>query len=121
MAFGKAFFAPAFFSMASGLLYGLTSMSTQEAMNVFDLRDAIVPFSLLDIRQRFKEMQPGDSLVVLWSDPAAGDDLMCVLPAACLEIVSKSAILEPSGGFRMELIKTRMEPTPTLGGILCHR
>jgi len=90
-------------------------------MDIFDLRNGIVPFSLLDIRQRFKEMRPGDSLMVLWNDAAAVDDLMRVLPAACLEIVSKSEIPEPSGGFRMELIKTRMEPTPTLGGILCHR
>jgi TusA-related sulfurtransferase len=90
-------------------------------MDTFDFRNAIVPFSLLDLRQRFKQMRPGDSLEVLWSDPSAADDLIRVLPAACVEIVSKSEIPEPSGGFRMELIKTRMEPTPTLGGILCHR
>ena len=96
-------------------------MSRDEPIEVFDLRDAIVPFSLLDIRQRFKQMRPGDSLVVLWGDPAAADDLMRVLPAACLEIVSKDEVPEPSGGFRMELIKTRMEPTPTIGGVLCHK
>jgi len=90
-------------------------------MDTFDFRNAIVPFSLLDLRQHFKEMRPGDSLEVLWSDPSAADDLLRVLPAACIEIVSKGEIPEPSGGFRMELIKTRMEPTPTLGGILCHR
>lgn len=95
-------------------------MSSDEPIDVFDLRDAIVPFSLLDIRHHFKEMRPGDSLVILWSDPAAADDLLRVLPAACLEIVSKDEVPEPSGGFRMELIKTRMESTPTLGGILCH-
>jgi TusA-related sulfurtransferase len=90
-------------------------------MDTFDFRNTIVPFSLLDLRQRFKEMRPGDALEVLWSDPSAGEDLLRVLPAACLEIVSQGAIPEPSGGFRMELIKTRMEPTPTLGGILCHK
>jgi TusA-related sulfurtransferase len=113
--------APFFSQLASALLIALIGMSSDEPMDVFDLRDAIVPFSLLDIRHRFKEMRPGDSLVVLWSDPAAADDLMRVLPAACVEIVSKSEVPEPSGGFRMELIKTRMEPTPKLGGILCHR
>jgi len=96
-------------------------MSIDAPIDVFDLRNAIVPFSLLDIRQRFKQMRPGDSLVVLWGDTAAADDLMRVLPAACLEIVSKDEVHEPSGGFRMELIKTRMEPTPTIGGILCHK
>jgi len=107
--------------LASALLIALIGMSSDEPTNVFDLRDAIVPFSLLDIRHRFKEMRPGDSLVILWSDPAAADDLMRVLPAACLETVSKSEIHEPSGGFRMELIKTRMEPAPTIGGILCRK
>jgi TusA-related sulfurtransferase len=90
-------------------------------MDVFDLRNTIVSFSLLDIRQRFKQMRPGESLVVLWSDPDAADDLMRVLPEACLEIVSKSKIPGSSEGFRMQLIKTRMEPTPNLGGILCHK
>jgi TusA-related sulfurtransferase len=90
-------------------------------MDVFDLRNAIVSFSLLEIRQRFKQMRPGDSLVVLWSDPDAADDLLRVLPQACLEIVSKGEISGSCEGFRMELIKTRMEPTPNLGGILCHR
>jgi hypothetical protein len=65
-------------------------------------------------------MRPGDSLVVLWSDPAAADDLMAVLPAACVEIVSKGEIPGSSNGFRMELIKTRMELAPNLGGFLCH-
>jgi TusA-related sulfurtransferase len=80
-------------------------------METFDFRNAIVPFSLLDLRQRFKEMRPGDSLEVLWSDPSAADDLLRVLPVACLEIVSTGEIPDPSGGgIRVELIKTRMEP-----------
>jgi TusA-related sulfurtransferase len=82
-------------------------------MELFDLRNALIPFSLLDIRQCVKEMRPGDKLVVLWSDPAAAEDLLRVLPAACVEIVSTGEIPDPSGGFRVELIKTRMAPTPT--------
>ena len=107
--------------MAFALLLSATSRSIVEPMDTFDFRNTIVPFSLLDLRQHFKEMRPGDSLEVLWSDPSAADDLLRVLPAACIKIVSKGEIPEPSGGFRMELIKIRMEPTPTLGGILCHR
>lgn len=118
---GKQCCTPIAVQLASALLIAMTTRSRYQPMDIFDLRNGIVPFSLLDIRQRFKEMRPGDSLMVLWNDAAAVDDLMRVLPAACLEIVSKSEIHEPSGGFRMELIKTRMEPTPTIGGILCHR
>ena len=80
-------------------------------MHTFDFRNTIVPFSLLDLRQHFKEMRPGDSLEVLWSDPSSVDDLLRVLPAGCVEIASKGEVLDPSGvGIRVELIKTRMEP-----------
>jgi TusA-related sulfurtransferase len=99
----------------------MAAMRTNETSNVFDLRNAIIPFSLLDIRRRFRGMRLGDSLVVLWSDPSAAEDMLRVLPAACFEIVCKTEIAEPPGGFRMELTKTRMEPAPTLGGILCHK
>jgi TusA-related sulfurtransferase len=90
-------------------------------MDIFDLRNAIIPFSLLEIRQRFKKMRPGDSLEVLWSDASAADDLMRVLPAACLEIASQGEIPGSPGGFRMELVKTRMEPTPKIGGLSCRK
>jgi TusA-related sulfurtransferase len=96
-----------FFRLASALLIGMGSWSQYEPMELFDFRNALIPFSLLDIRQRFKEMRPGDTFVVLWSDPSAADDLLRVLPAGCLEIVSKSVIFDPSGGLRMELIKTK--------------
>jgi TusA-related sulfurtransferase len=86
----------------------MASMNRDEPIDVYDLRNAIVPFSLLDIRHRFKKMQPGDSLVVLWSDSAAADDLLRVLPASSFEIVSKGEISGQSAGFRMELVKTRM-------------
>jgi TusA-related sulfurtransferase len=90
-------------------------------MEIFDLRNAIVPFSLLDIRQCFKKMRPGDRLVVLGSEASAADDLLRVLPAACFEVVSHGEHPGACGEFRLELIKTRMEPTPTRGGISCHR
>jgi TusA-related sulfurtransferase len=96
--------------MAFALLLSAASRSRAERMHTFDFRNTIVPFSLLDLLQHFKEMRPDDSLEVLWSDPSAADDLLRVLPAACIEIVSKGAIPEPSGGFRMELIKTRIKP-----------
>jgi TusA-related sulfurtransferase len=95
------------FRLASALLIAMSSWSQYEPMELFDFRNALIPFSLLDIRQRFKEMRPGDTFVVLWSDPAAADDLVRVLPAACVEIVSTGEIPDPSGGVRVELIKTR--------------
>lgn len=85
-------------------------------METFDLRNAILPFSLLDIRHRFKQMRRGDIIVVLWSDPAAADDLMRVLPAACFEVVSRGEIAESPPGWRLELVKTRLEPAPAPKG-----
>jgi TusA-related sulfurtransferase len=99
----------------------MASMNRDEPIDVFDLRNAIVPFSLLDIRHRFKKMQPGDSLVVLWSDSAAADDLLRVLPASSFEIVSKGEIPGQSAGFRMELVKTRMGPISLPGTFLFHK
>jgi TusA-related sulfurtransferase len=83
------------------------SWSQYEPMELFDFRNALIPFSLLAIRQRFKEMRPGETFVVLWSDPSAADDLLRVLPAACVEIVSTGEIPDSSRGVRIELIKTK--------------
>ena len=112
---------PHFFQLASALLIGMASMNRDEPIDVYDLRNAIVPFSLLDIRHRFKKMQPGDSLVVLWSDSAAADDLLRVLPASSFEIVSKGEISGQSAGFRMELVKTRMGSISLPGNSLFHK
>jgi TusA-related sulfurtransferase len=74
-------------------------------MYTFDLRNALVPFSLLDIRHRFKEMRSGESMVVLWGDAGAADDLLRILPAASFDIVSQAEIPGSPSEFRMELTK----------------
>ena len=74
-------------------------------MPTFDLRSTLVPFSLLEIRQRFKEMQSGDSMVVLWGDVGAADDLLRILPASSFDIVSQDEIPGEPRGLRMELTK----------------
>jgi hypothetical protein len=74
-------------------------------MRTFDLRHTLVPFSLLEIRQCFKEMRPGDSMVVLWGDVGAADDLLRILPASSFDIVSQAGIPDDPKGLRMELTK----------------
>ena len=74
-------------------------------MYTFDLRNALVPFSLLDVRHRFKEMRSGESMVVLWGDSGAADDLLQILPTASFDIVSQAEIPGSPSGFRMELTK----------------
>jgi TusA-related sulfurtransferase len=90
-------------------------------MDVFDLRNAIVPFSLLDIRQRFKQMRPGESLVVLWSDSAAADDLLRVLPQSALKTVTRIEVHGEPAFFRVELIKTQEDPINPRGGATCPK
>jgi hypothetical protein len=74
-------------------------------MHTYDLRRTLVPFSLLEIRQRFKEMRPGDSMVVLWADVGAEDDLLRILPASSFDIVSQIEIPGDPKGMRVELTK----------------
>lgn len=74
-------------------------------MYTFDLRYALVPFSLLDLRHRFKEMRSGESMAVLWNDAAVADDLLRILPESSFDIVSQAAIPGNPAGFRMELTK----------------
>jgi TusA-related sulfurtransferase len=74
-------------------------------MYTFDLRNALVPFSLLDLRHRFKEMRSGESMVVLWGDADAADDLLRILPSKSFDIISQAEIPGSPSGFRMELIK----------------
>lgn len=74
-------------------------------MYTFDLRNALVPFSLLDLRHRFKEMRSGETMVVLWGDADAADDLLQILPASSFDIVSKAEIPGSPSGFRLELTK----------------
>jgi TusA-related sulfurtransferase len=103
-------------SLRAGISFALTQGRSKHAraygpgirlvtMHTFDLRRTLVPFSLLEIRQRFKEMQPGDSMVVLWSDTGAADDLLRILPDASFDIVSRAGIPGDPGGLRMELTK----------------
>lgn len=74
-------------------------------MYTFDLRNALVPFSLLDLRHRFKKMRSSECMVVLWGDAGAADDLLQILPASSFDIVSHAEIPGSPSGFRLGLTK----------------
>jgi TusA-related sulfurtransferase len=46
---------------------------------IFDLRESIVPFSLLQISNRFKTMNPGEYIEVIGSDEAITKDIKSIL------------------------------------------
>jgi len=78
-------------------------------MHTFDLRNTIIPFSLLRIINLFKGMNPGDTIEVLWSDPDMPSDLLKVLPADTHEVILLEETKGNDPGFRMRLKKTKDE------------
>ena len=67
-----------------------------------DLRDAIIPLSLLKISHEFREIKVGETMEILLNDPGAKRDLFKILPAASYEVTQ----LNDEGLFyRIRLIK----------------
>ena len=56
-------------------------------MTTFDLRDTIIPFSLLQINNCFKRMKAGEILDILFCDKHIEDDLKRILPRHQYEII----------------------------------
>ncbi len=74
-----------------------------------DLRGDMIPFALLKVSQAFRNIDPGDSLEVLWRDPEMREDLLRVLPESSYDLVGEKTIKderpfeEPS--YRIEIRK----------------
>jgi TusA-related sulfurtransferase len=60
-------------------------------MATFDLRETIIPFSLLQISNHFKRMKPGEAIEILCCDKHIARDLSCILPRLEYEIVFSKA------------------------------
>jgi len=60
----------------------------------FDLREKLIPFSLLQISNNFREMQPGDEMEILAGDcpiqAAIFKDVMRILPKSDYELLSQN-------------------------------
>ena len=56
-------------------------------MVTFDLRETIIPFSLLQICNYFKQMKVGDVIEILSPDAGIEKDLKCILPDSDCETV----------------------------------
>jgi len=67
-----------------------------------DLRDAIIPLTLLKISQEFREIKVGETMEILVNDPDTKRDLFKILPASSYEVMQ----LNDVGSFyRIGLIK----------------
>jgi len=56
-------------------------------MTTFDLRESIIPFSLLQISNHFKMMKPGEAMDIICPDATIEKDLQCILPRREYEII----------------------------------
>lgn len=74
-------------------------------MTTFDLRETIIPFSLLQICNHFKRMKPGEVLEVLCCDAAIEKDLRCILSGLTCEIVVSEMPGRGRGEFILRLRK----------------
>jgi len=72
----------------------------------FDIRNALIPFSLLKISNAFKGMKPGDVMEVITNDAGIAYDLQRLLPNAG-QITLTSQVMGPEGPVvRFNLKKT---------------
>ena len=82
----------------------------REAMqHTLDLRNAIVPFSLLKVIQALKMMGPGERLEVFWSDPDTPADLFKVLPDSAYDLIRREEIRDGEPSYRIILAKKQPE------------
>ena len=71
-----------------------------------DLRETIIPFSLLQIVNQFKRMTVGATMEILGIEEDIISDLKCVLPVGRFELVDAEIMNTDSPYFRLRLKKT---------------
>ncbi len=76
-------------------------------MQTFDLRETIISFSLLQLTNHFKKMNPGDTVEIFCSDDNITDDLRCLLPERRYEFITIENVNEGSSDLRIELQKIK--------------
>lgn len=88
-------------------------------MKAFDLRDTIIPFSLLQIANYFQQMKTGEEIEIVGNDVNIAKDLQSILPEpeATLRVIEKSREDHPQ--FRWRLKKEMSIATHNKGGAPC--
>ena len=88
-------------------------------MESFDLRETIIPFSLLQITNHFKRMKPGQVVEIIGSDASVAADLKSILSAREYEMVEIENLASDGPDFRMRLKKKSTSSLYTKGGAPC--
>jgi TusA-related sulfurtransferase len=74
-------------------------------MQSFDLRDTIIPFSLLQIAYHFQRMKAGEEIEVIGNDPGIESDIKKILPSSEYRVVAVDKQKHNSPYFRLQLKK----------------
>jgi TusA-related sulfurtransferase len=74
-------------------------------MESFDLRDTIIPFSLLQIANHFQQMKSGEEIEVIGNDPGIASDIKKILPSSEYRIIAVDQWQDNSRNFRLRLKK----------------
>ena len=82
-------------------------------MQSFDLRDTIIPFSLLQIANHFQRMKPGDEIEVIGNDPGIESDIRKILPF--LDTQAALEDLKDTTKFEEELERQAKEYLSSIG------
>jgi TusA-related sulfurtransferase len=73
--------------------------------HVLDLRGGISPFTLLKVSNTFRQMQTGEVLEVLWSNPETSSQIKKILPRDSWEMIKMEEIREKGSWFTIQLKK----------------
>ncbi|MFH1985160.1 MAG: hypothetical protein ABIL58_25255 [Pseudomonadota bacterium] len=80
----------------------------------FDLRDALIPFSLLQIANAFRRMGAGEVMEILADDAEITTDLQRILPLAAYDIFfTDEATNAGRRSYRLQLRKKTNTHLPT--------
>jgi len=80
----------------------------------FDLRETLIPFSLLQITNLFREMEPGEDMEILAgtnsTETSILNDVLRILPKAQYDLIARETIEDDSPATRLKLRKKK-QPT----------
>ena len=88
-------------------------------MQIFDLRETIISFSMLQLTNYFKKMKPGDSIEILFSDESIPEDIKRLLPEKSCSFTRIEKMDPDSSDFRIKLKKIKALSPEPIGGSSC--
>ena len=96
------------------------AMATREGpMETFDLRDTIIPFSLLQIANYFQQMKVDEEIEIYGNDAGIARDLKSILPASAVTICPVDTSADERPRYRWRLKKITPYHPDTKGGASC--